>query len=480
MKRKEFKFEVRDMNTSSRSHESTFGKNPTGRMGRLRHNKRYPLTVFQKIALAIIVIFLAAGGFMVYKVSALGNKVVETTTKRSVFDQIKLLVNSDQQKLKGESDGRINILLLGYGGEGHPGAELTDSIILVSIDTKTNKVGMLSIPRDLYVKLPTGGFSKINATYAYAEMSKKITPIDAVHQVIEDVTGIGFDYYVRVDFTGFKRVIDDLGGIDVTIDHSFVDYNFNQKFNAGVEHMDGARALFYARGRYITPASLGNDFNRTKKQQQVLFAIRDKFLGSGAVVNLDTINKILNDLANHIHTNMEVWEMKRLYDIVGNIQKDQIVSHTLENLVKGDTVTLGGLPASIQVPKAGIGNYSAIRAIASDMFNDGSTPTNSGTPAQNPNVEVQNGAGVAGIATKASKEIPYTVILTTNAATKSVTDTIIYDYSNGAHPEALAKIEGIFGVSATPLPETTIANKIRKSKSADIVVIVGSAYANKK
>ena len=476
MKRKEWKFEVRNANSRSPSHNSSDSPVHVETLGRLSRKKRYPLTLFQKIALGIIATFLLAGGFMVYKVSALGNKVIETTSKRSVFDSIRLLVNSDQQKLKGEAEGRVNIVLLGHGGEGHPGGNLTDTILLVSIDTKTNKVGLLSLPRDLYVKLPSGGFSKINATYAFAEQKEKGSGVAAIQQVVKDVTGQMPEYYFRVDFTGFTRIIDDLGGIDVPIEHSFVDFNFNQKFNAGIDHMNGARALMYARGRYITPASLGGDFNRTKKQQQVLFAVRDKFLASGAAVNLDTINKILNNLADHIHTNMEVFEMKRLYDIIGGVQKDQIISRVLEEYVKGDTTTLGGLPASIQVPKAGIGNYSEIQAIAASIFGE---ETSESGKVEKPTVEVQNGGGVAGLAGKAAKVVPYTVSLITNAATKSVTDTIIYDYSGGANPVSLAKLEELFSVKATPLPESSVASKVRQSK-ADFVVIVGSTYANKK
>lgn len=428
-------------------------------------------SVFRIVALSIVVLIIAGAGFFAYKFVTLGSQVIDSEKDRSVFDQLRLLVNSDSEKLRGEAEGRINILLLGMGGEGHPGGNLTDSIMLASIDTQSNKVALLSLPRDLYVDLPGGGKGKINSAHAFAEEAKPGSGPDAIEQVIKDVTGQTVHYYVRIDFQGFKKMIDDVGGVDVPIETTFYDYLHDVKFSEGIDHMDGARALIYSRGRYITPASLGGDFERTKKQQQVLVALRDKVLSTGTLANPDTINKILNDLGKHVRTNAEIWEMKRLFDIAKEVDKDEIIHHVVEGgpdgLVYGDSVILGGLRASVQIPKAG--DFHEIQDLAEHIFDAEYVP-------ESATIEVQNGSGVAGVAAKAAKEITFEVKKIGNAKSSDYTATVIYDYSDGKNPNTLKELETLFGVKATTPP--SVAKNLRQS-TADILVIVGDDYASK-
>lgn len=435
-----------------------------------RLGKRKKRHLFRNISIGVAGVIVVVVGLIGYKVLALSGKVIDSDNS-SLFDRFKSIVNSSSVRLKGEEEGRINILLLGIGGENHPGSNLTDSIMLASINTKTNQIALLSVPRDLYVELPTGGFSKINSVHAYAEQDQAGSGPEAIMKTVGVVTGITPDYYIRFDFKGFTKAIDDLGGIDVPIDESFYDYLHKVQFNSGVDHMDGARALIYARGRYITPSHLGNDFYRAAKQQQVILAARDKFLSSGSVVNLDLLNKLLNDFGDHMKTNLQIGDLLHLYDLAKDVPKDSISSTVLDEeknkLIKGSNVMMGGVNASILIPSEGIGQYDKIRELAQNIFDPNFVP-------ETATIEVQNGTTTSGIATKASDQITFEVVKVANATTRDYTATVIYDYSEGKYPRTLKKLEEQFGVGASSLP----AKNVRQS-SADIVVIVGSEYAAK-
>lgn len=235
--------------------------------------------------------------------------------------------------------------------------------------------------------------------------------------------------------------------------------------------MDGARALFYARSRHAIPSSQGDDFHRAARQQQVIFAARDKFLSSGSVVNLDLVNKLLGDLGNHLKTNLQIGDLLHLYTLLKDVPKDsifnQVVDEAKTKLVKGDQVNMGGVLASVLVPTAGIGNYAKIHELADHIFDPSFV-------SENAKIEVQNGSGISGAGTKAAKEVTYDVVRTANAKKTDYTATVIYDYSKGKVPNTLKALEQQFGVSASALPDKTV----RQSTSADIVIIVGTDYAN--
>src|SRR5207244_10638311 len=113
----------------------------------------------------------------------------------------------DPTQLKGEGNGRVNILLLGVGGAGHDGPNLSDTIMVVSIDPKTKDVAMLSIPRDLYVKIPGHGYGKINAANVYGGPT-------LAARTVANVIGVPIHYYAVIDFSGFKQAVDSVGGGD--------------------------------------------------------------------------------------------------------------------------------------------------------------------------------------------------------------------------------------------------------------------------
>ncbi|MBP9827526.1 LCP family protein, partial [Candidatus Saccharibacteria bacterium] len=154
------------------------------------------------------------------------------------------------QKLKGEDEGRVNILLIGVGDPGHDGATLADTNILVSVNTNDKKVALTSIPRDTRVKIPGSGFAKINNANAYGD-------IPLARQTVENFLGVPIHYYVRTDFTGLKQAVDAVGGIQITNKDFLSDPEYpcdkNQwkscgfTLKPGTYQADGTLALKYAR-----------------------------------------------------------------------------------------------------------------------------------------------------------------------------------------------------------------------------------------
>jgi LCP family protein required for cell wall assembly len=188
---------------------------------------------------------------------------------------------------------RVNFLIMGYGGSGHDGAYLTDSLVIISLMPQSHHTTLISVPRDLWVQNPpnSGNYSKINAVYTVASKNNAdpIAGGNAVAQKISLVTGLQVNYWMTINFTGFRDFIDAIGGIDVDVPDAFTaKYPANDdpavnpnwitvKFTRGLQHMNGQRAIIYARARYVldNPAE-GSDFARSQRQQLIMKAALTK------------------------------------------------------------------------------------------------------------------------------------------------------------------------------------------------------------
>lgn len=195
-----------------------------------------------------------------------------------------------------QTDGRTSILLLGISGGSRDGSQLTDTMLVVSANLRTGRVLLVSVPRDIWS--PTIK-DKINSAYYYGEQKKKKGGLMLSKVVVEDTIGLPIHYVFRIDFSGFIRLIDSIGGIDVNIPRSFVDTQFpaddtqsdacklhpdsdvciytTVSFTHGMDHMSGKRALTYARSRHANGEE-GSDFARSKRQQEILLAVKNKLL----------------------------------------------------------------------------------------------------------------------------------------------------------------------------------------------------------
>lgn len=327
------------------------------------------------ILLAIALGFAIKTGYILHKVTG-GNANLLSSLVRSLPG-----VGSE---LQGEQEGRINLLLLGMRGSNDPnGGLLADTIMVVSIHPKkdegdTAKASIISIPRDLYVTMPgTNEQRKINAVHALGEGRGKGEGMKAMQEVVGQVSGLTIPYVATINFQGFKDLVNALDGIQVTLEEPFTEavqfqepkvcdpYVFTVPTNpvqyehkyytrkngtryiaksyplcynkdvecggeftlpAGVSTLDGDKALCFARSRYQS-----NDFERAKRQQLVMDAIKDKALSLGTVSDFGRINALLETLGDNVSTNLQGWEMKRFYDLYKETGDVEPASFVLSN-----------------------------------------------------------------------------------------------------------------------------------------------------
>lgn len=330
-----------------------------------------------------------AAGFILFK-----DKILKS------FDPISVVASVSAAELK-ETDGRTNILLLGYdkrSGNSYEGSQLTDTIMVASISKVDNNVVLISVPRDLWVN---DYHNKINSVYTLANM-KGLNGADELKREVQDLLGIPIHYHALVTFDLFQKVIDTLGGIDVNVDNTFTDNEYpiqgrendtcgiNKKdieeaekegktlsypcryesitFNAGPQKMDGITALKFVRSRHSLDNGEGTDFARAKRQQKILMAVRDKFLSTSTLLNPSKIKELYETFSNNIDTNVDLATLQTFYLLYQKKDSMKIISIVLDD--RGDPEQ-GGLLYSPQdttlynnawvlVPQTG--NFSQIHA----------------------------------------------------------------------------------------------------------------------
>ena len=229
---------------------------------------------------------------------------------KEIISQTGQLMGGGKPKLKWGKEDRVNVLLLGKASADYPGSQLTDTIILASFNPKTSQTAMLSIPRDLYVKVPDSKqFTKLNAVYYYgARRGGEKEGVKFIGKTIEEITGEHVDYFIMLDFKGFDKLIDEIGGIRVDVhdeltDTSYPGPNYSYQtfhINKGWQELDGETALKYVRTRHNS----GGDFGRAYRQQQVLAAVKNKFFSIGGISLLTKLNSILDIISQNVKTDI--------------------------------------------------------------------------------------------------------------------------------------------------------------------------------
>ncbi len=390
----------------------------------------------------------------------------------------------DPTKLNGEGDGRVNILLLGKGGAGHEGADLTDTIVVASIDPIQKEMSLLSIPRDFYVS--TTSNYKINSVYSQAKdkvlAGKKTSDINqraeaageaAVEAKVEEITGIPMHYYVMVDFAAFEKAIDIVGGVDITVDKNGVVYeklwnpitrkNYILDVKEGQQHFDGERALFYARSRHT---SARGDFDRSERQRLLLVALKDKVMSAGTYGNPVKVTQLINDFGDHVHSNLSTGEILRVYDIMKTIDSSKIGSLdlvTAPNVLLASAMVNGN---SVQQPKAGPKDYSEIQNFVRNSLRDGYLKK------EDASIAVFNGSTTVGLAAKRATELKsfgYNITTVDNAPTKNYEKTLLVDLTGGKKKYTQHYLEQRLKVTAVnQLPDVNI-----NPNGADFVIILG-------
>jgi polyisoprenyl-teichoic acid--peptidoglycan teichoic acid transferase len=323
-----------------------------------------------------------------------------------------------------------NVLLLGFGGEGHDGPYLTDSIMIAQVDMKKNKVALISLPRDLWVKLPTKTkeifHSKINSIYQMgmyesnnypAVIVKKPGSVELAKQAIQTVTGLAIDNTITVDFAGFEKAVDALGGIEVAVQKTFDDYEYpiegkdkelcgkeedfakiekfikpgfdeeekknvlkdkpelekflkdisedpkeafpcryeHLHFDKGLTFMDGKTALKYVRSRHSLQD--GNDFGRAERQQQFVKALKNKILSVGIVTK---IFPLMEQLQSHITVDVSPGDLNKFAGEAKDIGQYKIINIHMSDsdYLKSSFSDYGGY---ILIPRAGEDNWREVK-----------------------------------------------------------------------------------------------------------------------
>lgn len=322
--------------------------------------------------------------------------------------------------------GRTNILILGIGGEGHDGPNLTDTIILASYNQKTQNTNLISIPRDFWVESIQ---DKINAAYAFGQEKGEGIGIQQASDAVGEILGIPIHYVVRVDFNGFVKAIDELGGIDILVDKTFDDFQYpitgeennlcgfrientpndqgiietkyldatgsvvpaepdpftcryeHLHFDAGLTHMNGTTALKYVRSRKGTNDE-NSDFARSKRQEKVISAVKDKIFSLEGVFNPAKILSLYNTFSNSIDTNIKTSEFPDFFKLFSNVKTGQISSTVIST--EGDNPLLVNPPITnryklkyVLIPSSG--SLDQIHQFIQNTLYPLPTPTPAGT-----------------------------------------------------------------------------------------------------
>ncbi len=417
----------------------------------------------------------------------------------SLSSSLSVLTASADQVLVGAQEDRINILLLGIGGKGHEGSNLTDTIIVASYKPSTNEVGMMSIPRDLLVPIPGYGWRKVNNLYSIAEYNDRGTGGDYAKQIISQIFDVQIPYYIRIDFNGFTQLVDLVGGIDVDVPNTLSDYQYpipgreeapeDERYEhlyieAGAQHFDGQTALKYVRSRH-GQGEEGSDFARAKRQQLVIEALMDKVFSLNTLLRPSKIKKIQANLEENIDTNLNADELAAFAKLAAQYLGDKkpVITRVLSDANNGPLEAANYNGAFVLEPK--VEDFSELKFIAKNIFApdlvyERPTEEESGLPRvtlENPvqakdaaTIEIQNGTFVNGLA-RATQEklssLEYEIVSIGNAASRDYAETIIYDFSNGAYPDTLDFL-------ATNYTDNITASiPLGLTSSADFLIILG-------
>jgi LCP family protein required for cell wall assembly len=422
------------------------------------HGKGTGAPIWGKILLSFLIFCIASGVYFSFHLATKVSRAFSAVTANSnqgLFQKIQLLANPPEKYLRGEEDDRINIVLLGVGGEGHEGANLADTIMVASFQPSTHRAALLSIPRDLVVEIPGYGYRKINHANAFGEEAGPPgAGAQLTREILTNVLGAPMQYLVRVDFRGFEKLIDDFGGVDVNVERSFVDDEYPTedfgyqtiRFEAGQQHLNGSTALIFARSRHGTNNE-GSDFARSKRQQKVLVALKEKILSVNSLLNPSRVADALDTLSQHIVTDFEPWELLKSIRFAQSIDTTTITSHVLDTTPEGLLVNTVGIDGAYLLEPR-VKNYSEIRARFSSLL--------SAVPQQKLKLQIRNGTNRAGLAARVASLVEsdeVEVVSVQNADRRDYHATTLYDLRGSDRLDVLARLRERTGATlATSLP----------------------------
>ncbi len=431
-------------------------------------------------------------------------ELAESGEEGGFFRTFASFVTSNDKLLAGEDKDRINILLMGIGGAGHDGPELTDTIIFGSYKPSTGDVGMMSIPRDLTIPIPGYGWRKINHTNYFGEVEESGSGAKYASGIIGDLIDQEINYYVKIDFQGFEDFIDALGGVDVYVENSFADSQYPTDdymiqtitFTEGWTHMNGERALQFARSRHGN-AGEGSDFARSRRQQKILLAVKDKVFSAKTFLNPKRISTLIGTVKDNIETNLSTWEIVRISTFADDFSAENIQHYVLDASPDSPLYETNLNGAYVLLPDND--DWSGIQQIALNIFeeNPSFSPVAAGiAPQKLVTIRIENGTEIGGLAFRTSQLLEgqgFEVTSVANAATRDWDHTVIYDFSEGANPDELKALQDylkadvettvtgwLFTDDITPRSIALDDEGLRDGgpESVDFLVVLGQNSAN--
>jgi LCP family protein required for cell wall assembly len=433
---------------------------------------------FRTVAVAVVLVITLGG--LLFSQSYLK---LHKTFRGTAGTAAALNPNVQPDLLKGEGRGRINILLLGRGGGTHDAPDLTDTMMIASVDPVNHTTTLLSIPRDLWVNVPGHGVMKINAAWEMGEFGylHKTTPgstnpkaiqagFDLLDQTLQPILGIEIDYHMLVNFQAFKQAVDTVGGVNINVPTDLVDptmawenHNNPVLAKAGQQVFDGTQALIYARSRETS-----SDFARAERQRSLILALKGKVVTLGTLSNPLKISNLVNAFGDNVQTDLSLSNANRLYGLIKGVGDNNVNSIGLAN-AQGDNklVTTGNIGGqSVVLPKAGLYKYDDIQQFVRGQLKDPYILK------ENAKILVLNGTTTAGLATAKSDELKtygYNVIGAANAPTSGWYQSKLVDLTH-RNKYTRNYLEKRFRVKA----DTSLSDKTINTNGADFVIIIGS------
>ena len=434
------------------------------------HKKRKSKPVNQKkkiiirIIIAVVSILIIALIVFILYINGIIAKI--TNNQGNFFD----LFSETYVPLKTDENGRTNILAFGTSGydmagtegEGtHDGAQLTDSIMVISLNQETGDVAMLSLPRDLKISSTCTGTGKINEVYwcNNTEGDNELAGANALIDEVSHILDIDFQYYAHINWGSLVQIVDALDGINVTLDEDVHDYYI---FDAGVEyHLNGEDTLRLARTRYGTAHG---DFSRGASQQKILIGIKNRIFEKN--LSLPDIINLANTLGDNLRVNLSVDEIKTLAHLTSSFDFNNMRQVSLiepENYMTTDTIN--GI--SYVLPLDGEGNYNSIIAFIKKAF------SNDPKEYENPSILVLNSTETPGLATTEQSTLEqegYTNVYVDDYLGESLTEKyLIYDLT-GKKPGTKKLLEEKYQTTAHSREELPAGIETE----CDFVIIIGN------
>lgn len=434
------------------------------------------------IASILLALVIIAAGVVVWAVFW-GNDIIAKITggQGNVFDLFTFM-DDHYEPLKTDANGRTNILAIGTSGynmdgdEGngvHAGAQLTDSIMMISLNQDTGDIAMLSLPRDLKASPTCTATGKINEVYwcnggkGDASIEEEAAANQAVMNEVGGILGVDFQYFVHVNWASLEQIVNILDGITIKLDEDIMDYGWTGAvYEAGVEYnINGDQAVGLARARHGT---VGGDFSRGASQQKILIGIKNKLVEKS--LSITDLLSLAGTLGDNFRSNFNMEELKTLAHLSYIFDFDSMRQISLFDPANGiyymKTANINGI--SYVIPSAGVGNYGVIQDLIRTLLN------NDPRTYEQPKIAILNATdqdGVAATEKATLEEKGYAI-----TAIDNITDYFQYKcqiyYLTDKTPGTKNQLEDYYGVAAI---STDIPASI--PRDYDLVVVLGPSPA---